>query len=119
MPWRVYYVYIMASKHRAIYIGVTNLLRRRVFKHKQGTASKFTAKYNCNKCVYFETFDEITDAIAREKELKGWRRQRKLALINASNPDWTDQFAWLDEHVEAARLQATEESSEPRKVPAS
>jgi len=105
VPGRVYYVYIMASRHRAIYVGVTNFLRRRVFKHKLGTASKFTATYHCTRCVYFETFGEITDAIAREKELKGWRRNRKLALVDEQNPEWNDLFAWQDESVEAFRAE--------------
>jgi putative endonuclease len=108
---RIYYVYIMASKHRAIYIGVTNLLRRRVFKHKMGTASKFTAKYNCTRCVYFETFDEIRDAIGREKQLKTWRRSRKITLIESENPEWTDLFEWLDEHVEVESVRLANDDS--------
>ena len=116
MPGRVYYVYFMASKHRALYTGVTSQLQRRVFKHKLGVGSVFTSRYRCTKCVYFETFDEVTDAIAREKELKGWRRQRKCALINEKNPKWEDLFAWLDDDVGAVK---ESQDAEPSVQPAS
>ena len=101
MPGYVYYVYIMASHRRTLYTGVTNFLRERVFKHKLGTGSKFAARYHCVRCVHFEVFEEIVDAIAREKEIKAWRRSKKIKLIEATNPEWCDHFAWLDEHVQA------------------
>ena len=88
---RDYYVYILASRpHGAIYIGVTNDLDKRVGEHKEGTASKHTRRYNINKLVYFEVYDRIEDAIAREKALKRWRRAWKDALIAERNPEWND-----------------------------
>ena len=88
MP-RTYYSYIMASRSRVLYIGVTNDLQRRVNEHKKGL-SGFTAKYRVTRLVYFEEFAWILDAIAREKELKGWTRLRKISLIESRNPTWDD-----------------------------
>ena len=104
----------MASKRRTLYTGVTGFLRRRVFKHKLGIGSMFTAKYNCTRCVHFEVFQDVVDAIAREKEIKGWLRKRKIALIEESNPDWTDKFDWLDEHVEIYKKKNPQEIAEAR-----
>jgi putative endonuclease len=88
---KIAYVYIMASTFKRLYIGVTTELEIRVAKHKNHTyADSFTARYNIDKLVYFERFSLITSAIARETQLKGWLRQRKIALIVASNPDWHD-----------------------------
>jgi putative endonuclease len=87
---RSYYVYLMASRSRVLYTGVTNDLTRRVREHKQGLFSIFTTKYHVTRLVYFEDFLDIRDAIAREKEIKGWRRSRKIDLINARNPIWED-----------------------------
>lgn len=84
----MYYVYIVASISRTLYIGVTNDLRRRVYQHKMGNIPGFTARYKVNRLVYFESAEEA--AIAREKQLKGWVRRRKLALIEAENPEWND-----------------------------
>lgn len=109
----MYYVYIIASVRRTIYIGVTNSLRRRVFEHKLGNGSSFTSKYNCTRLVYCESFGEVLDAIAREKELKGWLRKKKIALIATKNPAWYDLLAELDPYVEqtkadrAAEVEAT------------
>jgi len=85
-----YSVYIMSSGRRTIYIGVTNDLQRRVFEHKKKLISGFTSKYNYIYLVYFEMHNDIIHAIAREKELKGWVRKKKIALIEQSNPDWKD-----------------------------
>ena len=74
----------------AIYIGVTNDLERRVAEHKSGIIPGFTQKYNCKKLVYFESFSDIEQAIAREKQLKGWVRRKKDALIDTINPDRND-----------------------------
>ncbi len=87
----MYYVYVMASLRRAIYIGVTGKLDERVAEHKSKKYPRsFTAQYNCTRLVYCEDFDRIVDAIAREKQLKGWRREKKIRLIQSVNPDWMD-----------------------------
>ncbi|OGL88856.1 endonuclease [Candidatus Uhrbacteria bacterium RIFCSPLOWO2_02_FULL_49_11] len=78
-----------------IYIGITNDLLRRTWEHKYKTVDGFTARYNVNKLVYYETFHETVDAIAREKELKGWLRKKKMALVKFSNPHFEDlSTAW-------------------------
>ncbi len=87
-----YYIYIMASKTGVLYIGVTNNLLNRVDQHKRGLHDGFTKKYYCHKLVYYEYFSDIYCAIAREKELKGWRREKKVALINGLNRGWVDLF---------------------------
>lgn len=84
------YIYIMASRSRVLYIGVTNNLARRVSEHKMALVRSFTQKYRVTRLVYFEEFGDIRDAIAREKQLKGWVRARKLRLIEESNPTWED-----------------------------
>ncbi len=85
------YVYIMASKGRRLYVGMTTGIEVRVAQHKRkADPTSFTARYNINQLVYFERFDLIGAAIAREKELKGWKRERKIVLIVASNPRWED-----------------------------
>jgi putative endonuclease len=85
-----YFTYIVASRSLTLYIGVTGNLRKRVFEHKRKLREGFSATYNCNHLVWFERFVEITDAIAREKQLKGWVRAKKIALIKKSNPTWID-----------------------------
>lgn len=88
------YVYILASKRNGtLYAGVTSDLASRVWKHKQGIGSKFTAKYRVHSLVYFESHKDIQVAIAREKAIKNWRRQWKLELIEKSNPTWRDLFS--------------------------
>ena len=87
---RVYCVYIMASRSRVLYTGVTNDLQRRVGEHKQGRTPGFTSRYRINRLVYFEEFSDIRDAIAREKQIKDWRRARRVSLIEARNPTWED-----------------------------
>ncbi len=81
----------MASISRVIYIGVTNDIYRRALEHKQSINPKsFTAKYKCHKLVYHESFQYIYDAIDREKQLKNWRREKKIKLIETDNPNWND-----------------------------
>lgn len=80
----------MASKLRTLYTGVTNDLERRVCQHKEKTQESFTKRYNVTRLVYFEDFRDIGDAIAREKQIKGWRRSKKIALIESQNPKWKD-----------------------------
>ncbi len=87
---REYYVYILTNGARTLYIGVTNDLTRRVYEHKQKPLDGFTKKYNITYLVYYETTSDVEVARAREKQLKGWRRDRKIALIEASNPQWKD-----------------------------
>lgn len=87
---RTYWVYIMASRSRVLYIGVTNDLERRVDEHKQGMTPGFTQRYRINRLVYREEFADIRDAIAREKQIKGWVRSRKIQLIEERNPVWDD-----------------------------
>ena len=87
---RQYYTYIMASRSRVLYTGVTNDLARRVSEHKQGLTAGFTSKYRVTRLVYAEKFANIRDAIAREKEIKGWKRSRKISLIENRNPTWED-----------------------------
>ena len=87
----------MTNKNNTvIYIGVTSDLLNRVYQHKTKTYKGFTAKYNCDKLIYFEEFDDINLAIAREKQLKSGNRKRKERLINAENPEWYDlSDGWL------------------------
>jgi putative endonuclease len=87
---KTYCVYMMASESGVLYIGVTNDLERRVIEHKKKMVPGFSARYNVQKLVYFESFGNVQDAIAREKQLKGWLRKRKVALIESSNPHWND-----------------------------
>lgn len=85
-----YYVYIVASLSRTIYVGMTNELGTRVYQHKHKLLGGFTAKYNVNRLVYFEHTMDVNAAIAREAELKRWSRTKKVALIERSNPEWRD-----------------------------
>ncbi len=87
---KCFYVYIMASKNRVLYIGVTNGLAKRVWQHKFGDVEGFTKKYKVTRLVHWESFDDVRNAIAREKELKGWTRAKKVALIEEFNPRWKD-----------------------------
>ena len=94
-----YSVYIMqSSSRRALYIGMTSALKERVFKHKEGVFDGFTKKYGVSRLVYFESFDDVRNAIDREKQLKGWRRAKKIALIERVHPQWKDLSAeWYRE----------------------
>ncbi len=87
-----YYIYIMASKTGVIYIGVTNNLLNRVDQHKRDIHEGFTKRYHCHSLVYYEHFSDVYCAIAREKELKGWRREKKVGLVNGLNKGWFDLF---------------------------
>jgi putative endonuclease len=88
---RTFYVYILASKRNGtLYIGMTNDLERRIYEHKQDVNSGFTKWYGIHTLVYYEVFDDVYDAIYREKQLKLWKRKWKLDLIEQHNPDWID-----------------------------
>ncbi len=90
MRERHFYVYILASRQGTLYTGVTNDLMFRLHQHREKTGSAFTAKYRSRKLVYFEDADTAGVAITREKQIKGWRREKKVALIEAMNPGWKD-----------------------------
>ncbi|MBI2716307.1 MAG: GIY-YIG nuclease family protein [Rhizobiales bacterium] len=88
-----YYVYLLASdRNGTLYIGVTNDLVRRVYEHKNKILRGFTSQYGVGRLVWFETYDDPTNAIAREKDIKKWRRAWKLRLIEQSNPQWVDLY---------------------------
>jgi putative endonuclease len=96
---RTYAVYILANWRRVTYIGVTGSLARRLQEHSLGMGSVFVRKYRLRRLVYVETCARAGDAIAREKQLKGWLRRRKVALIELLNPDWKDlsgEWGWRD-----------------------
>jgi len=89
----MYYVYLTASrKHGTLYLGVTNNLIRRVYEHRTKAVDGFTSQYNVVKLVWFECYDNPTNAITREKKLKKWRREWKIQLIEKENPDWSDLY---------------------------
>jgi putative endonuclease len=87
---RAYCVYILASRSRNLYTGVTNDLQRRIVEHRDGLVPGFTSKYNISRLVHFEVFGDVRYAIAREKEIKAWRREKKIWLIERDNPTWED-----------------------------
>ncbi len=90
-------VYILASRSRALYVGVTRDLRRRVWQHRDKLVPGFTAKFNIHRLVWYELTPNVAGAIAREKEIKAWRRSKKVALIESTNPTWEDLAAeWYE-----------------------
>jgi len=87
------FVYILTNRHHtALYVGVTNDLVRRVHEHRTKIASGFTTRYNVDKLVYYDETSDVVAAIAREKQIKGGSREKKVELVNATNPDWRDLF---------------------------
>jgi putative endonuclease len=96
---KTYFVYIMTNRSKTLYTGVTNNLMRRVREHKTGTGSGFAAKYKLDHLVYFERFQDIRNAIEREKRIKCWLRIKKIALIVSVNPEWRDlSQEWYECH---------------------
>ena len=94
-----YSVYIIASKSRVLYIGMTNNLERRVCEHKNGLVHGFSKQYRCHRLVYYKSFDDVLKAIEREKQLKRWSRMKKVWLIERLNPRWEDLAAeWYVRH---------------------
>jgi putative endonuclease len=87
---KTYYVYIMSNQSRTLYVGLTNNIRKRVREHKTGLVDGFTHRYKIDTLVYVESFGDALSAIAREKQFKRWRRDKKLRLIVQANPDWRD-----------------------------
>lgn len=85
-----WFAYMMASESGTLYTGFANNLERRVLEHKSGEAEGFSSKYGCTRLVWYQAFDEVSRAIAREKEIKGWTRAKKIALIESINPRWED-----------------------------
>jgi putative endonuclease len=93
------YVYMMTNRSRVVlYTGITNSLVRRVWQHQSGEIEGFTKSYKANRLVYYECFDDPRDAIAHEKEIKGWWREKKNALVETKNPKWTDLSPMLFQH---------------------
>ena len=110
---RQYYVYVMASRSRTLYVGVTNDLTSRVIEHGSAAHASFTHKYRVNRLVYAEVFGDIREAIAAEKTIKGWRRNKKLALIQAANPTWLDlSEGWIPAQKSASDA-AAEGNADP------
>ncbi|MCH8837629.1 MAG: GIY-YIG nuclease family protein [Candidatus Marinimicrobia bacterium] len=87
---KTYYVYIMTNKSGTLYTGMTNSLIRRVTEHKEKLVPGFTSKYNIDRLIYFAATHDVNAAIAMEKQIKGWRRSKKIALIESMNPEWKD-----------------------------
>ena len=87
---RQYFVYVLASRSRVLYTGVTNQLERRISEHRSGLVPGFTQRYKIERLVYCESFGDIRAAIAREKQIKSWRREKRVALIERANPTWDD-----------------------------
>jgi putative endonuclease len=85
-----YWTYIVTSLSGTLYVGMTNNIERRMWEHKSGEFEGFASQYGCNRLVYLEGFDDVLKAIDREKQLKGWRRSKKIALIESRNPRWDD-----------------------------
>jgi putative endonuclease len=108
-----YFVYVMTNRSKTLYTGVTNSLIRRVHEHKLGTGSAFAAKYKLDRLVYYERFEDVHRAIGREKEIKGWLRIKKIALIVSVNPTWSDlSLEWYERHQFQPQAEpATDETS--------
>ena len=85
-----YYVYILSSKTGTLYVGITNNLQTRIYEHKNGLIEGFTKKYGVNRLVYFEQIEDVEQAILREKQIKKWRRNKKIELIKSTNFQWID-----------------------------
>ena len=95
---KCYYVYILTNRSKTLYTVITGDLTGRVYQHKSGTGSKFTSKYEINRLIYYEEFSRVEDAIAREKQIKGSIRTKKINLIATTNPTWNDLSSdWYEE----------------------
>ena len=97
-----YYVYLLTNGKRTLYTGVTSDLVRRVYEHRHKLVDGFTKSYNLTWLAYYEATSDVESAIAREKQIKGWRRSKKVALIESANPEWKDlAMEWYDELADA------------------
>ena len=105
---KTYYVYIITNRSKTLYIGVTNNLERRMWEHKHHNGSEFASRYKIDRLVYWESFDDVRTAIDRERQIKGWLRIKKIALIVSKNPNWSDlSEEWFKRH----RYQPNEKSA--------
>ena len=96
---KTYFVYIMSNRSKTLYTGITGSLFSRVRLHKLGEGSRFTSKYKLDRLVYYERFTDVRNAIEREKQIKGWLRIKKIALIVSINPAWRDlSLEWFERH---------------------
>ena len=94
---KTYYVYIMGSESGTLYVGITSNIKRRVYEHKNHLIQGFTNKYNVERLLYFKVIGDPASAIGREKQIKSWRREKKVALIDSTNPSWEDLSEdWYD-----------------------
>ena len=108
MSEQTYYTYILASRTHVLYTGVTNNLERRLLEHRSAFSNRFAARYRCERLVWFERHSEAVAAITREKQIKGWTRAKKLALIEQSNRTWVDLSQSLNASIEELRPAAEE-----------
>ena len=108
----MYYVYLLTNENnRVLYTGVTNDLERRLFEHENGLAEGFTKRYRVHKLVYYDASPDVRAAIAREKQIKGWTREKKNALVEGMNPAWEDlKKRWREESACHSEEQSDEES---------
>ncbi|PYI97285.1 MAG: hypothetical protein DME98_08725 [Verrucomicrobia bacterium] len=104
---KAFYVYMMTNRSRVVlYTGITNSLMRRVWQHQKSEIESFTKTYKVNRLFYYERFSDPRDAIAREKEIKGWRREKKNALVERMNPKWADLSPMLFQHMRGPSLRS-------------
>jgi putative endonuclease len=103
---RTYAIYILASRSRSLYTGVTGNLQKRMIEHRNALVPGFTTRYRAFRLVHFELFGHINDAIAREKEIKGWRREKKINLIEQKNPAWEDLASSLPNVYKSQQIQS-------------
>ena len=104
---KAFYVYMMTNRGRVVlYTGLTNSLMRRVAQYQKSEIEGFTKTYKVNRLVYYECFNDPRDAIAREKEIKGWRREKKNALVETKNPEWADLSGMLFQHMRGSSLRS-------------
>jgi putative endonuclease len=111
---RQFYVYILFNQSRTLYIGVTNDLLRRTYEHQHKLVPGFTSRYNVNQLAYFEIYATASSAIEREKQLKGWTRAKKIALIERLNPRWDDLIPTLHERFDAPENPLPPTSTQPQ-----
>ena len=93
-----YFVYILSNKNKVLYVGMTDILQRRVYEHRLGLVEGFTQKYKVKKLVYYEILPDLESAVKREKQLKNWHRQWKINLIESKNKQWKDLYPEISDH---------------------